>query len=614
MEQAGALATQTPIAAGDEADAAYCVDDAPAGATASGARWIRNPFDASAAVEISRRTDASRLLARILATRGVAPEEASAFLNPSLRNSLPDPFVLKGMETAAARITSAILNDETVGVFGDYDVDGTTATAILKTYFDAVGASLVAHLPDRMTEGYGPSAAAFAALKERGAGLAVTVDCGASADAAVDAAVAIGLDVIVVDHHQVSGVGPARALAVVNPHRDDDRSGLTNLSAAGLAFLLVVAVNRELRAVGRFDASREPDLRGLLDLAGLGLVCDVMPMTGVARTIVSQGLKVLSAREAGPANRGLLALADACGAKAPYGAYAFGFQLGPRINAAGRIGHPDIAFKLLTTPDPAARRSLAERLHALNAARQDIEADVQAEAVAAIERSRLDREAVIVVAGEGWHPGVVGIVAGRLKDRYGKPVVVIGLDEKGIGKGSGRSVEGVDLGAAVRRAMENGVLIAGGGHAMAAGLTVHQASIQSFTDDLASTLAADVARALRNRALRHDGPAALSSVSRGTVEDLARAGPFGPGNPEPKFVFPEVAPIDVRPVGAAHLAMTLCDATGACVRAIAFRAIGQPLGDVLSSSGRVHVLGRIKADDWRGPAAAQIDVVDAARC
>lgn len=581
-------------------------------APASGVPWRLKPADAGLADDIAKVAGVSPLLARILAGRDVGAEDAGAYLNPSLKRDLPDPSLLKDMDAAVDRLAAAVSAGETIGVFGDYDVDGTTATAILKTYFDWIEAGLIAHLPDRMTEGYGPSAAAFESLKERGAKLIVTVDCGAAADGAVAAAADLGIDVIVVDHHQVAGRGPEKALAVVNPHRADDRSRLTDMSAAGLAFLLVVALNRRLRTDGFFETRREPDIRGLLDLAALGLVCDVMPMTGLARTIVAQGLKVLSAGADGPANKGLLALAEAAGAKAPYDSYALGFQLGPRINAAGRIGHADIAYGLLTTEDSEKRRALADRLHTLNAARQDIEASVQADAIARIERDRLHNGAVIVVAGEGWHPGVVGIVAGRLKDRYGKPTIVIGVDDQGLGKGSGRSVSGVDLGAAVAGARRDGQLISGGGHAMAAGLTLTSDQLAAFADRLSTELAGPVERARAMRRREIDAVVALSAVTRATVNDIARAGPFGPGNPEPVFLISDVAPLSARPVGAAHLALSLTDGAGETARAIAFRAVGEPLGDLLSNSSRIHVVARIKADDWRGPAAAQLDVIDAA--
>ncbi len=605
MPHASALTIADGLSAGADIDL-------DALAPASGAPWRMKPVDAGLAADIAKATGASALLAQVLAGRGLTVENAGDYLTPSLKRDLPDPSVLKDMEAAVERLAAAISAGETVGVFGDYDVDGTTATAILKTYFDWVGASLIAHLPDRMTEGYGPNVAAFESLKDRGAALIVTVDCGAAADGPVAAAADLGLDVIVVDHHQIAGKGPEKALAVVNPHRADDRSGLTDMSAAGLAFLLVVALNRALRAAGYFADRAEPDVRGLLDLAALGLVCDVMPMTGLARTIVAQGLKVLSAGAAGPANKGLLALAEAAGAKAPYGSYALGFQLGPRINASGRIGHPDTAFQLLTTADATERTARAERLHELNAARQEIEAAVQAEAVARIDREGLAKGPAIVVAGEGWAPGVVGIVAGRLKDRYGKPAIVIGFDDKGVGKGSGRSISGVDLGAAVAEARENGLLINGGGHAMAAGLTIDAGALPAFADSLHTMLSGPVARARLNRRRDIDAIVALSAVSRASVDEIARAGPFGPGNPEPVFVFANLAPLSARPVGAAHLALTLADGAGETARAIAFRALGEPLGDLLSNASSVHVIGRIRADDWRGPRAAQVEIVDAA--
>jgi len=482
--------------------------------------------------------------------------------------------------------------------------DGACAAAILKIYFDRLGAPLDVYLPDRILEGYGPTVEAFSALKTRGAKVIITVDCGAAAYEAVASASGQGVDVVILDHHQMQGPPPREAVATVNPHRPDDMSGLKDLSAAGVTFMTLVGVTRALRSRGYFVTRPEPDLLGLLDLTALGLVCDVMPMTGLARVMVAQGLKVLASR----GNPGLVALAARAGASGAPTAYDLGFILGPRINAAGRIGHARLAFELLTTADPARRDLLAERLHVMNAERQDIERAVQEKAVAEVGAHAA---AVIVAAGEGWHPGVVGIVAGRLKDRFERPAIVIGLDG-GVGKGSARSSEGVDIGGAIRRAKEAGLLVNGGGHAMAAGLTIRADNIPRLRDFLIADLKDDVDRAVAERSRRIDAVVGAGAVSRRTADDISRAGPYGPGNPEPVFVVADMRAARLKDVGQGHIAATFVDGFGETVRAIAFRAAGEPLGAMLRSDRRLHIASRIKADDWAGEAGAQLHIVDAA--
>lgn len=580
-------------------------------ATASGRRWILRKFDPAAQQALQEFEGVSPVLARVMAARGVMASDADAFLAPSLKRSLPDPHVLHDMAPAALRLAAAVQAGETIGIFGDYDVDGTCAAALLFNYLKQIDASAIVHLPDRATEGYGPSAAAFESLAQRGAGLIVTVDCGASAHEPVSAAAALGLDVVILDHHLMDGAGPQEALAIVNPHGPEDRSGLVGLSASGLAFLAVIALNRALRDGGFFANRAEPDLRTFLDLAAIGLVCDVMPITGLTRVIVAQGLKIMGAGSNGDGNPGLRALAEVAGAKTPYSTYTFGFQIGPRINAAGRIGHAQTAFDLLTTDNQKKRAQLAEELHVLNAARQEIEANVQREAIALIDRKRLADAPVIVVAGEGWASGVVGIVAGRIKEIYDRPTVVIGL-ENGVGKGSGRSITGVDLGRAISSARDADLLVAGGGHEMAAGLTVAEAHLPEFTEFLITRLADDVARAMAGRKSLYDGVIGAGAANRAFVDDMARAAPYGPGNPEPIFMLSDLAPIDARPVGVNHLAVTLLAPGGETIRGIAFRAVGERLGDILSTAERVHVLGKLKADEWRGGGAVQLQISDAA--
>jgi single-stranded-DNA-specific exonuclease len=538
----------------------------------------------------------------------VKASEAKTYLNPSLRESLPDPYGLMDMERAARRIADAAIGGETVGVFGDYDVDGTSAAAIFKLYFDALDAPLEVYLPDRMAEGYGPSIEAFRALKTKGANLIVTVDCGAAAHETIEQAAAEELDIIVVDHHLMSGPPPAGALATINPNRADDHSGLDNICAAGLAFLTLVGVNRILRHEGFFEGRKEPDLFDVLDLAALGLVCDVMAMTGLARVLTAQGLKVL----ARGGNAGLQALSARAGVKGPPSAYHLGFVFGPRINAAGRIGHARLALELLTTRDPERRAVLADKLHVMNAQRQAIEAAVQESALRAIERDGLFAHDVIVVAGADWHPGVIGIVAGRIKEIYDKPTVVIGIDGES-GKGSGRSISGVDLGAAVGAAKNDGLLIAGGGHDMAAGLTIRAADIDALRRRLNTALSDACRRARMNRTLMIDAVIAPDAVTKRFAEMAAHAGPFGPGNPEPVFALADMRAEFLKTVGENHIAATLRSATGPSVRAIAFRADGERLGEALRADGPMDVAGKIRADDWRGGDAGQMHIVDVAR-
>lgn len=559
------------------------------------------------ALAIAQQQSIDPIIARALVARGVSIDDAADYLRPSLRAALPDPFILRDMEAASARLAAAIAQGETIGVFGDYDVDGTTATAILLKFFRGLGASAVSYLPDRILEGYGPSIEAFRALAAEGASVIVTVDCGANAHAVIEAAARDGLCLIVVDHHLMDGPPPEGAAACVNPNRLDDVSGLTGLSAAGLAFLMAVAVNRALRQAGYFTSRAEPDLKALLDLAALGLVCDVMPMTGLTRVLVAQGLKVLGAR----GNIGLAALAARGGAKGTPSTYHLGFVLGPRINAAGRIGHARLALDLLTTDDEPRAAALAERLHLLNAERQLVEQDVLDQAIAMIEAGEVSKRGGLVVVGEGWHPGVIGVVAGRLKERYDLPAIVISLDGDS-GKGSGRSITGVDLGAAVVAARKAGLLAGGGGHAMAAGLTISRDAIGPFTDFIDGALSAAVDTARCERIEPVDAVLALSGASKALVDAVERVGPFGPQNPEPLFCFSGVAAGNFREVGGAHLAFDFKGTGGESVRAIAFRSKDTPLGAMLRSSGRLHVLGRVRADDWRGGDAVQVQISDAA--
>lgn len=577
----------------------------PLGATASGLPWRLAAFDAREALAIAQKTGVEPALARVLAARGVTAATAAAHLEPRLRDAMPDPFALKDMDRAVARLAAAVRDGRTIGVFGDYDVDGVVASAMLTLYLRAVGARSIVYLPDRIAEGYGPNIEAFRALARDGAGIIVTVDCGAAAHDVIEAAAAEGLEVVVLDHHLMNGPPPAGAAAVVNPNRLDDVSGLTNLSAAGVAFMALVALNRALRESGFFAGRAAPDLLRLLDLVALGLVCDVMPMTGLTRILVAQGLKVLGART----NAGLAALALRAGAKGAPSAYHLGFLLGPRINAAGRIGHARLALELLTTEDDGRREALADRLDSLNAQRQAIEAATLEDAT---RQAMGVQSAVVVVSGETWHQGVVGIVAGRLKDLTHRPCFALAINGD-VAKGSGRSIDGVDLGRAVAAAREAGLLSAGGGHAMAAGVTLDRARIDAFQAFLETRLEGDINRALAARKISIDAVVPAMAATAAFARMIEAAGPFGPGNPEPLFALCDVLPERAKTVGEAHIAVTLSSPTGDSVRAIAFKSENGPLGALLRAGRRLHVVGKIRVDDWRGRGAVQIQIIDAAQ-
>ncbi len=574
---------------------------------ASGRQWRLREVDERVAMAISQECDVDLIIARALSARGVSIENAQGYLTPSLRDTLPDPFILTDMKIAAAHLAEAVASARVIGVFGDYDVDGTTASAILKLYFRELGMDLPVYLPDRIAEGYGPSISAFRALKDQGAEIIVTVDCGAAAHEPIEAAAQEGLDVVVLDHHLMSCPPPKGAVAVVNPNRPDDISGLGNLSAAGVAFMMVVALNRALRERGWFKERKEPNLLKLLDLTALGLVCDVMDMTGLTRVLVAQGLKVLG--QGG--NPGLKALGERAGVKGAPSCYDLGFLLGPRINAAGRIGHARLAFNLMTEENADERQRLAEELHLMNAARQEIEREVLEAALAQIDREGKADNPIMIVAGEGWHPGVIGVVAGRIKEKFDRPVFVIAIEDNGLGKGSGRSIIGVDLGAAVGAAREEGLLVSGGGHAMAAGLTVDISKLEEFEAYLSARLKADVEKARENRTLWVDSVIAAQAVAKPLADRVTAAGPFGPSNPEPVFALCDMRVKGAKVVGAGHLSCTLQSPTGQTVRAIAFRAEGEPLGTVLTSGGRIHVAGKVRFDDWRGGDNGQLHISDA---
>ena len=579
----------------------------------SGRRWRSRLDDTRAADRLAQQLDLPELVGRVLAARGVTPETAADFLAPSLRTLLPDPSRLAGMDAAVARLARAVEGGETVVVFGDYDVDGATSTAVLLRYLRRVGCDARAYIPDRISEGYGPNAPALLKLREEGAAVVVTVDCGVSAFEPLARAAAAGLDVIVVDHHVAEPRLP-EAVAVVNPNRLDDASGCGQLAAVGVAFLLVVGLNRALRAAGRFadraDGGRaEPDLKQLLDLVALGTICDMVPLTGVNRALAAQGLKVL----AGRGNVGLAALADVARVDERPGAYHAAYILGPRVNAGGRVGKSDLGARLLATDDADEAAALALRLDAFNTERRAIEAAVEAAALAQVEDSVGDPGPLTVAAGEGWHPGVVGIVASRLVERFRRPALVIAVAD-GIGRGSGRSVPGVDLGAAVIAARQAGLLVNGGGHPAAAGLTVAADGIAALDEFLAGRLADAVARHGLRPSLGIDGALAVGAATADLVAHLARVGPFGTGNAEPRFAMAGSRIVRADVVGERHVRCVLADDGGGRLNAIAFRSTGGPLGQaLLEARGRpLHVAGHLRADTWRGRDRVQLLIDDAA--
>jgi len=576
----------------------------------SGLNWRPRLDDDRAALALAQRFDLPEIVGRALAARGIGPEDAELFLNPVLRVQLPDPGHLKDMELAAERIADAIEGGEGIAVFGDYDVDGATSSALLARFCRALGTTIETYIPDRIKEGYGPNRAALLALGRRGAKVIITVDCGVSAFEPLAAARDAGIDVVVVDHHVAEARLP-EALAVINPNRLDDDSPHGQLAAVGVTFLLVVAVNRVLRKRGFYASRPEPDLMGWLDLVALGTVCDQVPLTGVNRALVAQGLKVLAKR----ANPGLVALADVAGLEARPEAWHLGFMLGPRINAGGRVGRPGLGAGLLACDDPAAAKAMAQELDAFNQERREIEALVLADAMAQAEGVGGGDGDLVFVAGEGWHPGVIGIVASRIGERMRRPVCVVAIDGE-VAKGSGRSIAGIDLGATVIAARQVGLLINGGGHAMAAGFTVARDRLGALEEFLGVRIAAQhTARGEEvGRTLFHDGAVSVAGATTELVERIKALAPFGSGNSEPRFVLPAVTVAKAQIVGENHLRLFVRGPGGGRIKAMAFRAADQPLGVALLQTGRapVHLAGRLRMDNWQGRHDVEFLIDDAA--
>lgn len=572
----------------------------------TGKRWTARCQDMKQASAISFAEQVPEFIGQMLVGREVNSESAARFLDPKLRDYLPDPSSFADMDKASGLILDAMQAGQKITIFADYDVDGGTSAAQLIRWGKALGHDFCLYVPDRVKEGYGPNAGAFDQIKADGTQLVITVDCGAAAMAALEHAAEICLPVIVVDHH-LMGTDLPPALAVINPNRQDDKSGQGHMAAAGVTFMLLVALSRDAKRRGFGDV---PNLLSFLDLAALGTICDVVSLTGVNRALVSQGLKVLSSRQ----NAGIAALADVAGASGRFGTYHGGFVLGPRINAGGRIGKADMGAKLLSALAPEAELyAMAQQLDKVNQERKEMQDTMLS---GALEQARAlpQEHAVIIVSSEGWHPGVIGIVAGRLKDRMGKPAIVIGIDEHGVGKGSGRSIKGVNLGGAISKAVAAGLLSSGGGHEMAGGLTVGAGKIGLLSAFLNAELEQAVTTARAKASLKIDAVLLPDVVSHELLEQAEKVGPFGAGNPQPLFAFANMRISYAERVRGGHVRCAFEDAGGLRVSGICFRAEESGLDEILLSVSPplVHVAGRLKADEWQGRKRIDLQVQDIA--
>ncbi len=549
------------------------------------------------------------IVARVLAGRGVQAADAARFLDPTIRDLLPDPASLTDMEQAASRIADAIVRKEKVAIFGDYDVDGAASSALLKRFLMHFGVESEIYIPDRIFEGYGPNPDAMRELVARGASLIVTVDCGTNSATSIEAAKEAGADVVVIDHHQVGGALP-RGVAVVNPNRDDDLSGQGHLCAAGVVFLTLVQVAKVLRQ--RLAATAQPNLLGLLDLVALATVCDVVPLVGVNRAFVVRGLQIMRQQS----NVGLAALAKLSRIGEPINAFHLGFLIGPRINAGGRIGDAALGSRLLATDDPVEAQTIAETLDRLNQERQAMETEMlaQARAEADAELAGGNGPAVLVTADPSWHPGIVGLLASRLKDHARRPAFAIAFNPNGIGTGSGRSVPGFDLGRMVREAVEAGLLVKGGGHAMAAGITVEKEKLGALRAFFEERAAADVFRLQDQESLQIDAALAAEGATLQLLDTLEKAGPYGTGHVAPVFALPRHRLVDARLVGANHIRAELRSDSGGRIQGIAFRAADTALGDFLfrNRGQTIHTAGSLSSNYWNGNRSAQFRIIDAA--
>lgn len=584
------------------------------GQSLTGKLW-RDRLDArgaARALAIAQRHQLPELLARVLAGRDVDIDAVPDFLDPTIRKLMPDPFAVTQMEAAAKRIADAAARREKVAIFGDYDVDGATSAALLAWHLRHCGLDPLIHIPDRLFEGYGPNTEAVRMLAGKGATLLAAVDCGTTSIEPLAEAKRLGMSIVVIDHHQC-GTELPEVDALVNPNRPDDLSGLGYLAAVGLTLVTLVAVNRELRNRGFWTGEMpEPDLLSVLHHVALGTVADVAPLIGLNRALVAKGLIAMRRRD----HVGHTALMDVSRLSGPPEAWHLGFLLGPRINAGGRIGRADLGVRLLLEGDVSEAARIAAELDRLNTERRQIEqdAEAQAEAEALASLGLEDKGSVIVTASEGWHPGVVGLVAARLKEKFSRPTFAIALEPGGIGTGSGRSILGVDLGKAVRQAVIDGVLLKGGGHAMAAGITLRKEKLAEFRAYLERALAHDVAQARHVNEILIDGAVSARAITPELARTLDRAGPFGSGNPEPILALPSHQLIYADEVGQAHLRLRFRSGDGAIVNAMAFRSVGQKLGQALTQNrGQpLHVAGSLAIDRFQGTERVQLRVLDVA--
>lgn len=578
--------------------------------SAKGALWELRQVDERDVITLTQKYDMPEILARILIARGVKIDGVENFLSPTLKEFMPDPMHLLDMEKAAEQLAEAVVKGEEIAIFGDYDVDGATSSALLKRFFREVGNEPVVYIPDRITEGYGPNPDAMAYLREHGIDICVTVDCGTLAFEALEKAAEVGLKVVVIDHHLGSEKLPI-AEAVVNPNRLDETSEHRHLAAVGVSFLLAVAVNSKLKEKGWYNNREAPDLMSLLDIVALGTVCDVVPLKGVNRAFVTQGLKVMRKRN----NLGLRALSNTAKVDDIPNSYHLGFALGPRINAGGRVGKSDLGARLLSTEDVDEAYDIAQLLDKYNAERKAIEGMVLDSALAQVEEKDTDSPLLFAV-GENWHPGVIGIVASRVTERFHRPSAIISIKD-GVGKASARSVNGVDFGSAIVAASQAGLLIAGGGHAMAAGFTVAEDKIDELHKFLSERFSANIDELITKK-IKIDGHLSLDAITMDLADLINKVAPFGTSNPEPKFIFPDVHIIRADIVGADHIKCILGSSqsghVGKTVKAMCFRCLETPLGKMLlqNSGQNLNIAGRIKVNSWNGVDSAEIVIDDAA--
>ena len=578
----------------------------------SGRTWNKRLLDNNGnerlVYAIIQRHNLPEIIARTIVARGVALDDIEAYLTPKLRHEIPDPLKIKDMDVAVRRIINAVTSNETIGIFADYDVDGATSSALLKIFLDSIGIKNCLYIPDRMTEGYGPNEKGLRKLWKQGANLVLTLDCGILAHDVIDKMVQEGLDVIVVDHHMAEPQLP-NASAIVNPNRLDDESNLGNLAAVGVTFLLLVAVTRELRERGWFKTVNEPDLLEWLDLVALGTVCDVVDLKGLNRAFVAQGLRVLSRQK----NVGLKALRTSARVDSKPDAYQLGFILGPRINAAGRVGRSDLGARLLSTNDPSLADELALILENQNEDRKNLESDVLEQAILEVQQSNSE-DPVLLVAGNEWHPGVIGIVAARLREKFDKPACVVSLKE-GVGKGSGRSIPGWHLGSAIITGVQMGLLLSGGGHGMAAGFSIKESNLAEFRNVLNNHFRNENEGLEQQSILKVDGILSASSANHDLLTLLNQLEPYGAGNPEPLFVIPRLRIKYSSVVGEQHIKCSLIGADSTTIEGIAFRAVDRKIGtELLKRDGLpLHVLGKVRGNNWQGRTKVQLVIEDLAR-